>query len=78
MFLTAPARVTVLLAPFVVLAAYGAMAYCAANYSGHELWRARGARVHAYMLANRQKALQLNAQVGLWVGGWCMCCSWLF
>jgi len=67
MFISNP-PVTVLLLPYVVLAAYGVSAYCAAHFATHPLWQQKGARVHDYLIANRVKALSLNAQFEVSLG----------
>jgi hypothetical protein len=67
MFLSPP-PVTLLLLPYIILAVYGAMAHAAARYSGHPLWRERGAPLWTYLQANRAKALALNAQFEVSLG----------
>lgn len=69
MFLTGPA-ITAVLPPFVILAAYSAAAHAAAHYHGHPLWASQGARLHAALLRNRQRAMHLAAQLEVTLGFW--------
>jgi hypothetical protein len=45
----------------MVLATYHAFAYAAQHFSHTGLWKARGARVHAWLLRRQRDALLLNA-----------------
>ncbi|KAI8474982.1 MAG: hypothetical protein J3K34DRAFT_517830 [Monoraphidium minutum] len=67
MFLTG-APVSAVLPPFAILALYSATSHAAARHAGHPLWASRGAALHAYLTANRQKALHLAAQLEISLG----------
>jgi hypothetical protein len=62
------APLAAVLPPYVIAAAYGASNYAAAHLAGQPLWQSYGARAHAALIRNRQKALLLSAQFEVSLG----------
>eukprot|EP00878_Enallax_costatus_P034656 GHUV01038443.1.p1 GENE.GHUV01038443.1~~GHUV01038443.1.p1 ORF type:complete len:206 (+),score=41.21 GHUV01038443.1:184-801(+) len=60
--------VTLLLVPYIVLAAYGLADFVSQQYGSHPIWQRYGAPLHQKMLAYYQKALQFNAQSEIMLG----------
>lgn len=60
--------VTILLVPYVILAAYGLAYFLSENYYSHPLWQKHGAQVYQKMLVQQQKALLINAQSEVMLG----------
>jgi hypothetical protein len=69
MFLPVP-PIAAVLPPYIIAAAYVVSNYGAAHFSGTPLWRAYGARAHAFLSGNRQQALLLSAQMEVSLGAY--------